>query len=149
MPSDLPLGMRKIARVVVAALLLQFFVGGVSTNAATTPLKLSSVSVSGTFATIKWSATALTSKDFFEIEFTKTATNKTYKVIKTKSNAIVASLEPFTSYTVRLRKTLTPKVWTPSRTFTVTSSPVSGIAISGNTYTSVDVSWPAVIGASS
>jgi hypothetical protein len=141
--------MRKIARVVIAALFLQFFVGGVTAQAATTPLKLSSVSVSGTFATIKWSATALTNKDFFEIEFTKTATNKTYKVIKTKSNAIVASLEPFTSYTVRLRKTLTPKAWTPSRTFTVTSSPVSGIAISGNTYTSVDVSWPAVIGASS
>jgi hypothetical protein len=124
-------------------------VGGVSAQAATAPLKLSSISVSGTLATIKWSATALTSKDFFEIEFTKTATSKTYKVIKTKSNAIVASLEPFTSYTVRLRKTLTPKAWTPSRTFTVTSSPVSGIAISGNTYTSVDVSWPAVIGASS
>jgi len=139
--------MRKVTRLVIAALFLQFLVGGVPAQAAPTPLRISAVSASGINVTVNWTAPALTSKDFFEVEFTKTATKMTYKVIKTKSTAIIAKLEPFTDYTVRLRKTLTPKIWTPMRAFSVTSESVTGISITNSTYSSIDVAWTAVVGA--
>jgi hypothetical protein len=88
--------MRKVSRLVIASLFLQFFVGGVSAEAASAPLRINSVTVSGIVATVKWNPVKLTSKDFFEVEFSKTSTAKTYKVIKTKSSAIVAKLDPFT-----------------------------------------------------
>ncbi len=140
--------MRKLVRLVVAALFLQFFVGGVSAEAAPAQVRISGVAVNGLVATVKWNPVKLTSKDFFEVEFTKTSTAKTYKVIKTKSNAIVAKLEPFTQYTVRLRKTLTPKTWTPVRTFTTSSDAVTGLVANNVGYVSADLSWNPVSGAS-
>ncbi len=141
--------MRKVSRLVIASLFLQFFVGGVSAEAATAPLRINSVTVNGIVATIKWNPVAITSKDFFEVEFSKTATAKTYKVIKTKSNAIVAKLDPFTQYKVRIRKSLTPKVWSPTRTFTIASEPVTGLTASNTGYTSSELSWNPVLGANS
>jgi hypothetical protein len=105
------------------------------------------VTVSGIVATVKWNPVKLTSKDFFEVEFSKTSTGKTYKVIKTKSSAIVAKLDPFTQYTVRIRKSLTPKVWSPTRTFTIASEPVTGLTASNVGYTSSELSWNPVLGA--
>jgi hypothetical protein len=103
------------------------------------------VSTSGTNVTVKWTATKLTSKDYFEVEFTKAGSKP--KFVKTKSTAIIAKLDVFSTYTVRVRKYLSPKIWSATRTFSVTSAPVSGIAISNSTYTAIDVSWPAVVGA--
>jgi hypothetical protein len=141
--------MRKVSRLIIASLFLQFFVGGVSAEAAPAPLRINSVTVNGIVATIKWNPVAITSKDFFEVEFSKTATAKTYKVIKTKSNAIVAKLDPFTQYKVRIRKSLTPKVWSPTRTFTIASEPVTGLTASNTGYTSSELSWNPVLGANS
>jgi hypothetical protein len=140
--------MRKVTRIVLAALFLQFFVGGVSAEAATATLRISGVSVNATAATVKWNSMKLSSKDFFEVEFTKTSSAKTYRVIKTKSSAIVAKLDPFTQYTVRIRKTLTPKVWSSIRTFTTRGDAVTGLALSNVSYLSADVSWNPVVGAS-
>jgi len=141
--------MRKVTRIVVATLFLQFFVGGVSAEATPTALRINSVAVNGIVATVKWNPTKLSSKDFFEVEFSKKSTAKTYKVIKTKSNAIVAKLDPFTQYTVRIRKSLTPKVWSSTRTFTIASEPVTGLTASNMGYTSSDLSWNPVLGANS
>jgi hypothetical protein len=139
--------MRKVTRLVITALFLQFFIGGVGAEAASSSLRISGVSVNGTIATVKWNSAKLTSKDFFEVEFSKTSTAKTYKVIKTKSSAIVAKLDPFTQYTVRIRKTLTPKTWTSLRTFKTLSDPVTGLVASNIGYVSADLSWNPVAGA--
>jgi large repetitive protein len=139
--------MRRTSRLLIAALFLQLFAGGVSAEAAPAPLRISGVAVNGIVATVKWNPVKLTSKDFFEVEFSKTSTAKTYKVIKTKSNAIVAKLDPFTQYTVRIRKSLTPKVWSPLRTFTIMSEPVSGLTASNVGYTTSELSWNPVPGA--
>ena len=136
--------MRKVTRLVLATLFLQVFVGGVPAEAAPA-LRISAVSTSGTNVTVKWTATKLTSKDYFEVEFTKAGSKP--KFVKTKSTAIIAKLDVFSTYTVRVRKYLSPKIWSATRTFSVTSAPVSGIAISNSTYTAIDVSWPAVVGA--
>jgi hypothetical protein len=139
--------MRKVTRLVIAALFLQFFIGGVSAEAATAPLRINSVTVSGITVTVKWNPVKLAAKDFFEVEFTKPSTAKTYKVIKTKGNAIVAKLDPFTQYTVRIRKTLTPKTWSSIRTFTIMSEPVSGLTASNVGYTTSELNWNPVPGA--
>jgi hypothetical protein len=139
--------MRKAAHLVIASLFLQFFVGGVSAEAAPAPLRINSVTVNGMVATVKWNPVKLTSKEFFEVEFAKKSTAKTYKVIKTKSNAIVAKLDPFTQYTVRIRKSLTPKIWSPVRTFSIMSEPVTGVTLNNVGYTSSDLSWNPVLGA--
>ena len=76
--------MRKVTHLVIAALALQFFVGGVSAEAAPAPLRISGVTVSGLAVTVKWNPVVITSKDFFEVEFTKSSSTKAFKVIKTK-----------------------------------------------------------------
>jgi hypothetical protein len=141
--------MRKTARIVIAALFLQFFVGGASAEAATQTLRISSVSVSGGMATVKWNPIKLASKEFVEVEFRKASATKAFRVIKSKSTGIVAKLDPFTKYTVRIRKSLTPKVWTANRAFSTTSDPVNGFTTNNITYTSADLSWNPVVGATS
>lgn len=136
--------MRKVARLMITALFLQFFIGGVSAEAATA-LRINSVSVGGTNVTVKWTATKLTSKDYFEVEFTKAGAKP--KFVKTRSTEIIAKLDAFSKYTVRIRKNLSPKIWSSTRTFAVTAAPVSGIAISNSTHTAIEVNWPAVVGA--
>lgn len=120
---------------------------GVSAEAVTAPLRINSVAVNGIVTTIKWNPSKLAPKDFFEVQFTKSSTSKTYKVIKTKSNAIVAKLDPFTKYTVRIRKTLTPKTWSSTRSFTTKSDPVSNLTVSNVGYTNLDLTWSPVTGA--
>lgn len=136
--------MRKVTRLVVTALFLQFFVGGVSAEAAPA-LRINAVSVGGTNVTVKWTSTKLTSKDYFQVEFTKAGSKP--KIVKTKSTAIIAKLDAFSKYTVRVRKNLSPKIWSPIRTFSVTAAPVSGILISNSTYSAAEITWPAVVGA--
>ena len=136
--------MRKVTRLVIAALFLQFLVGGVSAEAAPS-LRISGVSITGTNVTVKWTSTKLTSKDYFEVEFTKPGSKPKYA--KTRSNGVVTALDSFSTYTVRIRKYLSPKVWSATRTFSTSAAPVSGIAIASSTYSAVDVTWPAVVGA--
>jgi len=136
--------MRKMTRLVIAALFLQILVGGVPAEAAPS-IGISGVSISGTSVTVKWKATPLTSKDYFEAEFTKPGSKPKY--VKTRSNGVVTSLDSFSTYTVRIRKYLSPKVWSATRTFSITAAPVSGIAIASSTYSAIDVTWPAVVGA--
>ena len=137
--------MRKVTRLVIAALFLQFLVGGVSAQAAPTPLRIVGVFVNETNVTVKWTAPALTSKDYFEVEFTKTGSKP--KFVKTKSTAIIAKLEAFSTYTVRIRKYLSPKIWSPASTLITGSNSVEGFAVSNITYTSADLVWNPVVGA--
>ncbi len=139
--------MRRVSRLVIVSLFLQLFVGGVSAEAAPAALRIGAVEVNGVVVTLKWNAIKLDPRDFIEVEFSKTSTAKTYKVIKSKSNGIVAKLDPFTQYTVRIRKTLTPKVWSPIRTFTTKSEAATGVVASNVGYTSADLSWNPVVGA--
>ena len=136
--------MRKVTRLVITALFLQFFIGGVSAEAAPA-IRINAVSVGGTNVTVKWTSTKLTSKDYFQVEFTKAGSKP--KIVKTKSTAIIAKLDAFSKYTVRVRKNLSPKTWSPTRTFSVTAAPVSGIMISNSTYSAAEITWPAVVGA--
>jgi hypothetical protein len=136
--------MRKVTRLVITALFLQFFIGGVSAEAAPA-IRINAVSVGGTNVTVKWTSTKLTSKDYFQVEFTKAGSKP--KIVKTKSTAIIAKLDAFSKYTVRVRKNLSPKIWSPTRTFSVTAAPVSGIMISNSTYSAAEITWPAVVGA--
>ena len=139
--------MGKIARLVLTVLFLELLVGGVQAQAATQKLRISQVSVVGLNATIKWDPIKLSSKDFVEVEFTKTPNLKPFRTIKTKSTGIVAKLDPFSKYTVRIRKSLTPKAWTTVRTFTTSSEAVSGLAVNNVTYTAAELSWNSVPGA--
>ena len=128
--------MRKVTRLVITALFLQFFIGGVSAEAAPA-IRINAVSVGGTNVTVKWTSTKLTSKDYFQVEFTKAGSKP--KIVKTKSTAIIAKLDAFSKYTVRVRKNLSPKIWSPTRTFSVTAAPVSGILISNSTYSAAEI----------
>lgn len=139
--------MGKTVRLVVAILFLQLLAGGAQAQAATQKLRISQVSVSGIIATIKWNPVTLSSKDFVEVEFTKTPNLKPFRTIKTKSTGIVAKLDPFSKYTVRIRKSLTPKVWTTLRTFTTSSEAVLGLTANNVTYTGTELSWNPVPGA--
>lgn len=136
--------MKKVTRFVIAALFLQFFVGGAPAEAAPA-LRISAVSASGTNVMVKWTATKLTTKDFFEVEFIKAGAKP--KFVKTKSNAIVAKMDTFSTYTVRIRKYLSPKIWSATRTFSITAAPISGIAIASSTHNAIEINWPVVEGA--
>jgi hypothetical protein len=137
--------MRKVSRLLIASLFLQFFLGGGSAQAAPA-LKITAVSVSGTNVTVTWTASKLSTKDYFDVEFTKKGSDP--KLVKTKSNKVLAKLDAFSTYTVRVRKNLTPNIWSSVRNFSISSAPVVGIAISSTTYSTIDVSWPAIVGAS-
>ena len=67
--------MRRTSRLLIAALFLQLFAGGVSAEAATAPLRINSVTVNGIIATVKWNPVKLTSKDFFEVDASAKALN--------------------------------------------------------------------------
>ena len=138
--------MRKLTRIVIAALFLQFFVGGVPAEAAPT-LRISAVSTSGTNVTVKWISTKLTSKDYFEVEFTKAGAKP--KFVKTKGFAIKAKLDVSSTYTVRVRKYLSPKIWSPIRTFTIKGDAPTNLFSSNITSTGFALSWDVVLNASS
>jgi len=142
--------MRKVTRLVIATLFLQFFVGGVSAQAApAATLRITAAITKGTQAQISWTSQKLSAKDFYEVEFTKTSTSKVYKVIKTKSTSIAAVLDPFSKYSVRVRQSLTPKKWSATRSFTIAAPAVTGLAYSNATTTSFNLSWDPVVGATS
>ena len=136
--------MRKVTRLIIAALFLQLSAGSVPAEAAPST-RIIGLSISGTNVTVNWTATRLTSKDYFEVEFSKPGSKP--KFVKTKGNQIVTGLDTFSTYKVRVRKYLSPKIWSATRTFSITAAPVSGIAIASSTYSAIDVTWPSVVGA--
>ena len=139
--------MRKIISALIVALLFQFFPAAPSAGAApkVLPLKLNNVSIKESIATISWSTSKLTSKDYFEVEITKKASAGVAASIlaplKTKSFSIAIKVEPFTSYSVRVRKNLTPKAWTASKGFTASGNPLTGLTLISSTYTSAELTW--------
>ena len=141
--------MRKLTRIVITALFLQFFVGGVSADAATQPLRIIGASAKGSQVIVSWTPQKLTSKDSYEIEFSKTSPQKIYKVIKTRGTSIAAKLDPFSSYIVRVRQALAPKKWTAPRAFKTTSEAVTEFAYSNVTTNSISLSWTPIVGATS
>ena len=145
--------MRTIARALTIALLIQFFPAVTSAGAAPKPLplRITSATVKGMIASVTWTTQKLATKEFYEVEVTKKASTElkatVLKTIKTKSVAIAIKLEPFTSYTVRVRKSLTPKYWTAVRNFASTSNPLTGLTVVSSTYTSSELTWDATPGA--
>ena len=140
--------MRKVSRVVIAALFLQIFVTGVSAEAAPA-LRITAVSANGTQVKVSWTPQKLNAKDIYEVEFTKIATPKVIKSLKTRSTGIVAKLDPFSNYSVRVRQILAPKKWTASRAFKTTTDEVTGVEASNITTTTAILSWKPVSGATS
>jgi large repetitive protein len=140
--------MRKVSRAVIAALFLQIFVTGVSAEAAPA-LRITAASANGTQVKVTWTPQKLSSKDIYEVEFTKIGTPKVVKSLKSKTTGIIAKLDPFSSYTVRVRQILTPKKWTALRTITTTTDENIVLKSSDITNTSLNLSWNAVVGATS
>jgi len=132
--------MRKIARLVIVALFLQFFVVGASSAQAATSLRISAVSVSGNTVTVKWVSPRIGSKESYIVEFTKSGSLP--KKIKTKAKAIIAKLDDFSKYQVRVSRSSSPKNWSSSRSFTVSAPLITGISVGNQTHTSVDINWP-------
>ena len=139
--------MRKATHIVLLALFLQTLVGMHSSNAAVAPLRITSVSAQSQQVVVAWTAQKLAGKDIFEVEFSKVSTVKSSKIIKTKGNKIIAKLDPFTKYTVRVRQALTPKKWTALRTFSTTSDAVVGLSPINITTTGTELTWKPVVGA--
>ena len=141
--------MRKVMRIVLLALLLQSLVGVQSSSAAPVPLRITSVAAKGQQVVVSWTSPKLASKDIYEIEFAKTTPVKSFKLIKTKSTRIIAKLDPFTKYTVRVRQALNPKKWTTLRTFSTTSEAVIGLSATNITTSAIDLTWKPIAGATS
>ena len=140
--------MRKITRIVIAALFLQLFVGDVSAHAAPA-LRISNLSIVGTQVNIALNNKISPTSANFEYEFRTTSAGDLAKTIKSKSNSIGAILSPFTKYELRVRNSAAPKTWTAIRTFTTSSDPVKGLSAANTSYTSSDLSWLPVQGAKS
>jgi hypothetical protein len=140
--------MRKVTRLVIAALFLQFLVGGVPAQAAPTPtLKITNVSVTGTQVSILLNNKISPTSASFEYEFSSDSVNAITKSVKSKSNSISAILAPFTTYKVRVRNSSQPKIWAATKTFTTSSDPVKGLIAANTSYSSSDISWLPVQGA--
>jgi len=140
--------MRKVTRLVIAALFLQFLTGGVPAQAAPA-LRISNVSVTGSQVNIALNNKISPVSANFEYEFRIDSVDAVAKTIKSKSNSIGAVLIPFTKYQVRVRNSAQPKIWTATRTFTTSSDPVKGLAAANTSYSSSDISWLPVQGAKS
>ena len=145
--------MKKIISALIVALLFQFLPAATSASAApkVIPLQITNASIKGMFATVSWTASKLASKEFYEVEITKKGpadlTASVLKLLKTKSASIAIKAEPFTSYLVRVRKSLTPKIWTSTKSFTSTGNPLTGLAVVSTTYTSAELTWDVTPGA--
>jgi hypothetical protein len=143
--------MKKWIRLVIAALFIQFLVSAGPATAATTPFRITSATTKGLAASITWTSSKLGAKEFFEVELSKLSTDgKTsvpIKSIKTKSLSSSLTLNTFTNYRVRVHKTLTPKVWTQYATILTSSEAVANIKATDITYTTANLTWDEVVGA--
>ena len=144
-----PLGMKKAIRIVIAALFLQTLVGVQVSNAAVAPLRIISAAAQGEQIVVAWTPQKLARKDFYVVEFAKVSPNKNAKVIQTKGTKIVAKLDPFSKYTVRVRQALNPKKWTAPRSFMTSTSSTVDLTTLNVTTTGAEIVWNTVNGATS
>jgi hypothetical protein len=143
------LAMKNAIRIVIAALFLQTLVGVQTSNAATAPLRILSAALQGEQVVVAWTPQKLARKDFYVVEFTKVSPTKSAKVIQTKGSKIVAKLDPFSKYTVRVRQALKPKKWTAPRSFTTTTLSTVELTTLNVTTTGAELAWNTINGATS
>jgi hypothetical protein len=143
------LRMKKAIRIVIAALFLQTLVGVQVSNAAVAPLRVISTALQGEQVVVAWTAQKLARKDFYVVEFAKVSPTKSVKNIQTKGTKIVAKLDPFSKYTVRVRQALNPKKWTAPRSFTTSTSSTVDLTTLNVTTTGAELAWNTVNGATS
>ena len=141
--------MRKVVRLVVASLFLQFFVGGTSAEAATR-IAFNTVSVEGQTATVTWSAPKLPVKKSYVVTLTNITNSSTPKTITTTSNKIGISLDAFSQYSIQISsKQLAKSQWSLKRYFWITSNPVTNLKTVSKGYTTAEITWDPIPGVTS
>jgi hypothetical protein len=141
--------MRKVSRLVIASLLLQFFVGGVSAEAATR-IAFSGVSIEGQTATISWAAPKLPAKKSYIVTLTNVTKGSKPKTITTASNKIGIALDAFSQYAIQVTSRQLPRSqWSLKRFFWITSNPVTNIRTLSKGYTTAEITWDAIPGVNS
>ncbi len=140
--------MKKVIRVIVLALFLQFFVGGVPAHAST-QITFSNLSVKGQTAIISWTSPKLPKAGFFTVTFKDLTNPKSSKVIRTVNNKSQVNLEAFSRYSVQVSsKNLPTSSKSRIKFFTTSASGVENIQITAANYTSVNLTWNALPGVS-
>ena len=141
--------MRKVTRLVIAALFLQFLVGGVSAQAAT-GIVFTGQSTNGQTATISWNAPKLPVKKGFIVTLINITKGSSPKTITTEANKIGISLDAFSQYSVQISSKQLPKSqWSPKRYFWLTSDSVKNVKSTAVGYTTAEITWDALPGVSS
>lgn len=141
--------MKNVIRIVIAALIIQTLVGVQNSNAATAPLRILSTALQGNQVVVAWTPQKLARKDFYVVEFAKISPTKSIKVIQSKGTKLVARLDPFSKYTVRVRQALNPKRWTSTRSFTTSTLATVDLTTLNLTTTGAELAWNNVDGATS
>lgn len=141
--------MGKIARILITALFLQFFVGGVSAEAATR-ITFANVSVAGQTATVSWSAPKLPSKKSFTVTLVNITKAAKPKTITTSATSIAISLDAFSQYSIQISSKQLPKSqWSLKRYFWLYGNQVTNLKTVSKGYTSAELTWDALPGVSS
>ena len=141
--------MRKLTLVILGSLLAQTLVG-ISTSSAASPTpRITSVSAKGSQVTLSWTTSKLLPKEFYEVEFSKTLPKLAQKIIKTRNPSLTTTLENFSVYKVRVRKSLAPTKWSSVRNFSTTSSTVPKLAVTKSLHNQIEVAWAPVVNATS
>ncbi len=141
--------MRKLVRLVIAALFLQFFVGGVSAEAAT-KIAITELSRSGQTATISWSAPKLPVKKSYVVTLVNITKKGTPKTIATSATRIGISLDAFSQYSIQISsKQLSKSQWSAKRYFWIYSNAPTNLKTTSVGYTGMTLSWDAIPGVTS
>lgn len=141
--------MRKVSRLVIASLFLQFFVGGVSAEAATR-IAFSGVSIEGQTATVSWTAPKLPTKKSYIVTLTNVTKGSKPKTITTASTKIGIALDAFSQYSIQVTSRQIPRSqWSLKRFFWITSNPVTNIRTLSKGYTNAEITWDAIAGVNS
>jgi hypothetical protein len=141
--------MRKVTRIVVAALFLQFFVGGVSAEAATR-ISIAQVVPIGQTATISWTAPKLPVKKSFIVSLVNVTKKTPAKTIITTSTRIGIALDAFSQYYIQISSKQLPKSqWSTKRYFWINSNAPVNLKTSSIGYTGMTLGWDALPGVTS
>lgn len=141
--------MRRTSFVIIGALFAQLLILVPSSNGASPTPRITAVNVTGSKVILKWTASKLSSKEFYEIEFSKALPKLSQKIIKTKSTSLATNLENFSTYKVRVRKNSAPNQWSSVRNFSTTSSVVPQVSLTKSLHNQIEISWTPVINATS
>ena len=141
--------MGKIARILITALFLQFFIGGASAQAAT-KITFANVSVTGQTATVSWSAPKLPSKKSFIVTLVNITKAAKPKTITTTATSIGISLDAFSQYSIQISSKQLPKSqWSLKKYFWLYGNQITNLKTVSKGYTSADLTWDALPGVSS